>query len=504
MTHRRVPSTTFASVFAAVATLVAATTAPAFVAGGGPARTDCIAAWQVTGPDVVANRGRTGVDCQDGDPSCDVDGAVDGTCTFGVSVCTDAVEVAGCTAEPVTDLAFNRRTIRLGFATPVFATGEPACSEATVIAVPVRTTRRGVRPSRTVALSVTATTASGRDHDVVKLRCLPNVGAGQCPENPNGGPRELEMVVAASGSDLDNGTTGQSHNFPLPSSSTLRMCLAGCDPTANPRCVQDEAATTAVQRPTFGPPLPLLASGVPTCIVNRFDVPGLTGGTADLGTGAVGGDLHLLSDVYLTDATQICPTCSASDVDGTGVCTAGRRAGQACRTESIMDVTGAPAGKGHLTVSSDCLPSGRPVGTLTLTLPLTTETSTLAGPKACGATRDDACNAGTCNAACTGNACVATTGDGECIDAKGGISQTCCSNNTQTPCFPTATGDVVRTGTAGVPAPAWPDATYPKSAEATLVATFCEPGTGSVVVDTVAGLPGPGALVLPVVQTWVP
>jgi hypothetical protein len=37
----------------------------------------------------------------------------------------------------------------------------------------------------------------------------------------------------------------------------------------------------------------------------------------------------------------------------------------------------------------------------------------------------------------------------------------------------------------------------------TVVATFCEASSGSATVDTVAGLPGPGALVLPMAATWI-
>jgi hypothetical protein len=487
-------------VLAGLATFVVPAAALAFIAGGGPARSDCIAAWQVTTAEVG---GRTRVDCQDGDPACDIDGAVDGMCMFGVSVCTGAVEVAGCTPEPVTSIAFDRRTTRFGLATPELPGTEPSCGPAAVIPVLLRDTPRGLRPSRPLLLGFTARTAAGRDRDVVRLRCVPNIGADECPDNPSGGPRELEMVVAASGTDLDNGTSGLSHNFPLPSGSTLRMCLAGCDASMSPSCLQDESATTAVQRPTFGPPLPLFAAGVPTCIVNRFDTPGLTGGTADVATGAVRGDLRLSSEVYLTASTQICPACSAADIGGIGVCRAGRRAGLACRSEAVVQVAGAAGGSGRLTVSSDCPPLGPPAGTLRLTLPLTTATSTLSGPNACGAASDDACRAAACGAVCTGSACVTTTADGTCVDVKGGLSQACCASSTATPCFPTATGDLVRSGSAATPLSAWPDPTYPKSAQATLVSTFCEPRTGSAVLDVVAGLPGPGALVLPVAQTWV-
>jgi hypothetical protein len=56
---------------------------------------------------------------------------------------------------------------------------------------------------------------------------------------------------------------------------------------------------------------------------------------------------------------------------------------------------------------------------------------------------------------------------------------------------------------AAAATPPWPDASYPKSAAATLVATFCEPVTGTNVVDGTTGLPGPGALILPVAGQWI-
>jgi hypothetical protein len=312
------------------------------------------------------------------------------------------------------------------------------------------------------------------------------------------------MVVASSGTDLDNGWTGISHNFPVPGGATLRMCLAGCDAGTNPTCMEDEAATDLVKTPTFGPPLPLLAAGVPVCVVNRFDTPNLTGGSADLATGSIRGDLHLLSGVYLTPPTQVCPRCSGDRIGATGTCDSGPRQGQACRTQSILEVAQALGDK-TFTLSADCPPTGPPAGTLTITLPLTTGRSALSGPRPCGAARDNSCGSGTCTRACAGTACVATTPDGQCIDTKGGLSQVCCSGGPQTACFPTNSGEgeIVRTGRTAVPAPAWPEPTYPKAAEASLVATFCEAATGSVTVDGVSGLPGPGALVLPVVGTWL-
>jgi hypothetical protein len=102
-------------------------------------------------------------------------------------------------------------------------------------------------------------------------------------------------------------------------------------------------------------------------------------------------------------------------------------------------------------------------------------------------TQDDFCGAGSCTATCTGAACVATDPAGNCIDAKGGISQLCCSNNTATPCFPTkGGGSIIRTGHPGTPGNTLVSA-----------ALFCIPRTTSTLINITTGLPGPGSLLLP-------
>jgi hypothetical protein len=98
------------------------------------------------------------------------------------------------------------------------------------------------------------------------------------------------------------------------------------------------------------------------------------------------------------------------------------------------------------------------------------------------------------------------TPDGQCVDIKGGISQNCRVNNTTQPCFPTGNPNdqIVRTGSAAPPTPPFPDPTYPKTGNVTPVATFCEGTSGATTVDLVTGLPGSGALVLPMTATWMP
>jgi hypothetical protein len=90
-----------------------------------------------------------------------------------------------------------------------------------------------------------------------------------------------------------------------------------------------------------------------------------------------------------------------------------------------------------------------------------------------------------------GAACAATDA-GNGIDAKGGISQVCCSNATSTPCFPTKTGSITRTGRPGT-----------NGQTLVSAATFCIPRTGSTLIN-ITGLPGPGALLLPAQVSVLP
>ncbi len=233
--------------------------------------------------------------------------------------------------------------------------------------------------------------------------------------------------------------------------------------------------------------------------------------------------------MYLTDETHVCPRCEA------GTCDDGPNQEKPCAVDGEVDVAEAATSNKHFRLSKDCPPpTDLLTGTLVINPPLTTGSSTLA-PLPGGSTatpcvaqgdeprglkpKADNCLGGTCTAACTGQACVDangkdyTTGATVCVDAKGGLSQRCCSTRTDAPCPPTdpdSGGEITRVGKAQVPQPPWPDATYPKTTscacpgECTVqVATFCEPATGTSSIDSLTGLPGPGALILPVATEWL-
>src|SRR5437899_2634927 len=240
---------------ALVLPLAHARPSPALVAGGGPAKTDCYAEWQVTTAGVQANRGKVGVDCQDGDPACDVDATSNGVCTLGVSVCLFESDVPGCTPQPVTDLTLSPKAQALGLELPPITPPVTAatCGPATLASLQLRQGKRGAKPSKALKLRLIAVANAKpkRDADALVLRCVPNTGAGQCPANTAGGPREVAMTVETTGTDLDNGWTGSSHNFPQVSGTLLRMCLTGCGASTNPACVEDPAASDQVNGRTF-------------------------------------------------------------------------------------------------------------------------------------------------------------------------------------------------------------------------------------------------------------
>ena len=68
--------------------------AQTLVPGGGKAKSDCYGEWLAASP----NRGATGIDCQDGDPACDLDRTANGTCLVAAGICLHMDNIPRCTA----------------------------------------------------------------------------------------------------------------------------------------------------------------------------------------------------------------------------------------------------------------------------------------------------------------------------------------------------------------------------------------------------------------------
>src|SRR3989454_3148399 len=198
--------------------------------------------------------------------------------------------------------------------------------------------------------------------------------------------------------------------------------------------------------------------------------------------------------------------------------------GHACHVDGSVTVTNSLASNKTFKLSKDCLPIGSPVATLTIPLPITTgtdHTPGTGGSKPCTENlahgvpvADDGCSSSGCGTDnCTGISCVSMIEDPSnpshmvCVDVKGGLSQGCCNNDTTVPCFQTRSGSpgIVRTGRAVAPVTVTgATGAFPKlSAGEVTVSTFCIAATGSSNIDTVAGLPGPGAVIFNNDACWV-
>jgi hypothetical protein len=481
--------------------------AAATVTGGGPPNADCYAGFQVTSD----NPGFTS------DSKSASANACNGSCTFQVSACVGLSEPAGCTAQQLSSLKTGT------LAAPAGQGPTNVCGAASAVQV---ATKRNGRKKGVKKFKMKGRAASGtpkNDLDKLKLTCNPNqantgcdgTGGTTCAANPNGGPKELVLTIGQTGTDLDNGWTGNSHNFILVPNGVLDGCLTNCNSGSDTVC--DFNATVGAGTPngvTFGAPLPLLAANTPVCVVSKW-ADNITG-TADEATGDISLNVHLTSEVYLTDTSSVCPQCK------NGRCNSGQNDGKACTVHAAqLPVFISQGNIDRYDLSADCPPSSPPAASLKIDfVPLTTGTAVPhQGPLPCTQKpgepagvppQPDACGNSGCGAPCTGLACLSTIDDPVnpgtpvCIDSKGGTSQLCCNNNTTKPCFTLANnGTVNRAGNPDPALPALPDTTYPKeSTKGVLASTFCIPSTGRSAIDIVTGLPGPGAIQLTGPAVW--
>jgi hypothetical protein len=142
-------------------------------AGGGPAVTDCMVVTEVAGVPAPppARRAR----CTDGDPACDADGRVDGSCRLHIRLCMMSVGSSRCHADVVTDAAVGPAMPALApLAAALAAVAVPVTvPETCTAAVGIDVATRARRPGR-VVLHARAGMASGHaDRDRLPLVCRP-------------------------------------------------------------------------------------------------------------------------------------------------------------------------------------------------------------------------------------------------------------------------------------------------------------------------------------------
>ncbi len=362
---------------------------------------------------------------------------------------------------------------------------------------------------------------------VCKADCTCNTlpAGASCPANAKGGPN-LAAVTIVRGADLDIGWTGVGHNQSVVIGAQSFVCLDDCDTTSDPECTgTGPFGAGQVNGPTFGPPLPLDAADVATCVINRFQPPGIQVRKLDLQTGEVELAVNIESQVFATgNLQQPCPTCSGNGLGAKGFCRGfgpnvnpdKPGGGDPCVVEGISELGN---------TSGSCLPfSADDVGKLAITLdPVTSGEARLVA--------DAGCSGGECpcptgsivpskmNSCLQNSPCLPPSdpaskcpSDDVKSGVNTGIDHACCQTGTTTSGVPIINGcfgedrpgtgedfDIVRNGTPAVPQPAWPDPTYPKVARGGKVAGgFCIPSTNAGTINTPNGLGGPGAFILPV------
>jgi hypothetical protein len=195
LTHRLAGASMLALLLGLSTTLASA----AVVGGGGSSRIDCLATF-----DAAVNtplRKPRSIRCADGDPSCDLDGVVNGVCNFRVAVCANSsfnptvcslngvrlitVEHSADNGDPKFDPEFQALQTRIDSDIGPFPNNATdACTTATNFFVAIKGPLKNdkcKRNKKQIRLVTESTVAAGQgailvDKDKIDLVCDPPVG----------------------------------------------------------------------------------------------------------------------------------------------------------------------------------------------------------------------------------------------------------------------------------------------------------------------------------------
>jgi hypothetical protein len=173
------------------------------IGGGGTASTDCLAVFQVS--DEVSPKG-TKVSCVDGDPSCDADGAINGSCQIPVAVCANSTALSKCTLSGVQSITvqhaldngdskfdpeFQALQTRIDNGIDLPTNDPNQCAAPTNFHVPIKGPfKSGAKNkcgtiTKTLSLSAVSQLIAGKtskDTDTLKLSCSPAPTDGCDPQ----------------------------------------------------------------------------------------------------------------------------------------------------------------------------------------------------------------------------------------------------------------------------------------------------------------------------------
>jgi len=517
------------------AAVVFAPVAWADFAGGGAAKSDCYVVFE----GIDSNK----VECTDGDPACDSDGACDNSCTFTVTACTNGT---GCSAVNIDSITVKNAVID----TPATPTSESACGDPSPIKVDAKLKKNGTYKKGKLKVTVTALAAAGtkpkKDKDKLKFFCLPRVQGDPCPPQTTttttipgaccGLPGDTDTPAGFLGFATTAGT-GVCGSYISASGSKPINCGGlyfggGVNAVPLPVSVPDQgnavskitactnnlatvgAATSAETGSNFnctdtgcffGAPLAVPNPGTTptsTCVLNQLSAAAT--GSVNCASGASDLSAPLSSIIYLTgdSATdqagtiagiQPCPLCSNN------LCVGGTNNGMACTPGTTTLNPSYPT-------SHDCPPDPMfDIGTLPVSFALTSGTVTWHGTPA---TNDTGNTVSSQNRVFSGF-CRDANGSGSFKGTTPATAQKCWENGAAVgaPCTePEESCEQRNNGAFGPAGGAFSTITVIGVASGnlsagpafgTLASVFGIPPTFNDTVDAAGDLPGPGAVALP-------
>jgi len=250
--------------------------------GSGRAISNCYAVLDVEGTRAITTSRL--LTCEDGDPSCDLDGECNDQCLFGLSICINQPGMAGCTPpSAVSSVRAHFKPARIQLLPPTERQGN-ACSPTLLSGVAVKVRPNGKKaPGQSMARIVARAVAGTRPRvsgDVYIVRCLPRVGP--CPTTTTSTSTSTTMILStattAPTTSTTVPTTTTTSTIPITSTtvpittttstipttsttttttSTTTTLAPGCDsePAALSGITSQHNATRSSATPTPSPPL---------------------------------------------------------------------------------------------------------------------------------------------------------------------------------------------------------------------------------------------------------
>ena len=182
------------------------------VPGGGPARTDCYVEFDGLTLNHPAAKPRR-IKCVDGDPVCDTDGVVNGSCRFVAAVCLNNTDsrLPRCTSPGLLSVkvrnpaksfdlqldALERATTSLGL-----PGSTSACTQTIPVYVPLKGKKK-FKPTTRRLHTVARATNGRRDVDDIPLTCLPSTAF------PAPGTKYAQARVITAPSELIGGSNAR-------------------------------------------------------------------------------------------------------------------------------------------------------------------------------------------------------------------------------------------------------------------------------------------------------